>query len=89
MIDYEWDVEIMDGEDIADHHFCCSYTEAVEVSLQHKHAPVVLVRSDYSRGGDDRMWAYFTRGVTRGFQDSAGVVRMNVPKRYLKEVERA
>ena len=89
MINYEWDVEIMEGEDIVDHHFCRSYQEALADAKENAHSEVVLVRSDETWHGDDRMWAYFVNGVTKGFRDSVGTVRMQVPARYLKEVARA
>jgi hypothetical protein len=105
-VTYEWDAEELEeaateangfDPDIADHHFCDTYAEAVEeaeyLASEGKPSRIVLVRhvGDNLEGETDRAWAYMERGklpetFTYGADEDSGI---SVPKRFHAEVASA
>jgi hypothetical protein len=88
-IDYEWDIETVDGEDVVDHYFSdkLDYTKA-EFSEAIKAGTLTLVRTvgnDYD-GVTERTWAYVKDGkLPTMFSDCYGTEIHKVPIKFHKE----
>jgi hypothetical protein len=95
-VEYEWDVEEMDGDEIVDHHFCGSFAEAKEVAADgdpdSKWVVVLVCKvEDYNRGLTHTSWAYLREDGTlpADFTDAGGRPTRKVPKKFHSEIVNA
>ena len=104
MVEYEWDVEEVtasasddyeEGE-VLDHNHQGSYADCLTwirdcPPPEGSRWEIVLVRDTTAKyWGTDRSWAYVENGkLPEFFTDGCGDEDTKVPKRFIKEVERA
>jgi len=85
-VQYEWNIETHDGEDIEDNDFADKLTEHTDTEILNADALVLVcdVR-DYSL---DRSWAYVKDGkLPSYFLDAYDHETRKVPKRFHKELQ--
>lgn len=88
-IDYEWDVEEMDGEEIVDHHFCDSFSEARDLATEGNMKIVLVCRvENWDRGTTAVSWAYLGEdgSLPEFFTDAGGRATRKVPKKFHAEI---
>lgn len=91
-VDYEWDIEAMDGEDIVDHfHSDALSYQADELRDALKAGTLVLVRTvgNEDDGVTDRTWAYVKdNALPERFLNAYDIPCAKVPQKFHNELKR-